>query len=580
MSHASSRILWVGGQSASFSAVRSALAKEFGGVPLMLCASLDAVRSEPGAFEGALGLLFDACDRERLAATMRALLVKGDLPPVVVVTDHAPLADVAALLEGGADAVCDVNDPDRVAVALLMARRSARDRATLQALARSASAATVVIDAAGQVVFESEGAASLGLGGRTSAVILPGADGRDPDLSAAAALSVADGTAAQRLAMIDERGREVSVERLVTPVRMLGAQGAVVQHLDLTQRLDLERKVAALLKADTVGQLSRAVVHDLNNVFCVVQSFCDLLLQTLDPEDPRYEDVQEIARAGSRATSLTQRLVTFSRRPPGRAEPLNAGEALRRIEPLAKRLLGERGEVAMSVSESNITALFDPALFDQVVLDALTIARASAGERLVVAIDLAQDESGVLLRFSFVPEVDGERVELDDTRTDALRSLLASGGGHLRETADPVPTAELRLPRSPRALSGTDPPRASRSPETVLVIEDEASVRVAMTRVLASLGYQVRDARRGDDARGLAERAPFDLIITDVVLPDGDGVRLLDDLLRREPRSKGLIVTGYADAEIGRVGDRVPLLRKPFSTIDLARKVREALDGP
>jgi YesN/AraC family two-component response regulator len=87
------------------------------------------------------------------------------------------------------------------------------------------------------------------------------------------------------------------------------------------------------------------------------------------------------------------------------------------------------------------------------------------------------------------------------------------------------------------------------------------------------------EARLGGDARDLVRGNNVDLVITDVVLPDGDGLELLSELCRTAARARGLVVTGYADRELARLNPEVPLLRKPFSTLDLARKVRGALDS-
>jgi DNA-binding response OmpR family regulator len=138
----------------------------------------------------------------------------------------------------------------------------------------------------------------------------------------------------------------------------------------------------------------------------------------------------------------------------------------------------------------------------------------------------------------------------------------------------------LELPRALGKLSGVSPPRARAGRgESVLIVEDEQPVRMAMARALRALGYNVMEARLGGDARDLVRGNNVDLVITDVVLPDGDGLELLSELCRTAARARGLVVTGYADRELARLNPEVPLLRKPFSTLDLARKVRGALDS-
>lgn len=339
---------------------------------------------------------------------------------------------------------------------------------------------------------------------------------------------------------------------------------------DATRLQSLESAAFSAARASTVQELSRGVIHDLNNVFCVVQSFSELLLESTSSSDPRLRDIQEIASASQRAAVLVDRLVGFSRSGLHRPENFNVSEHQRRLEPLLRRLLGERFELLTVASAPDLTGVFDPFVFTQTVLDVAAHLRDLADSGLVT-VDSKGEPGSVVTTISLAPSTNGRTREASVRDSiPAAPEYIAARGGRLVEL-DPF-TFQLTLPRAGAAASLGEVVGGS---ETVLVVEDEQAVRLALARALRSLGYTVHEARLGADARVLAKSHRIDLVITDVVLPDGDGLELLAELARSPTRA--LVVTGYADRELHRLDSHVPLLRKPFAVTDLARKVRAAL---
>jgi CheY-like chemotaxis protein/signal transduction histidine kinase len=339
---------------------------------------------------------------------------------------------------------------------------------------------------------------------------------------------------------------------------------------DATRLQALETAAFGAARASTVQELSRGVIHDLNNVFCVVQSFSELLLESTPASDPRLRDLQEIASASQRAAVLIDRLVGFSRSGLHRPENFNVAEHQRRLEPLLRRLLGERFEVLIVASPSDLTGVFDPFVFTQTVLDVAARLRDLA-EAGLFTLDSKGEPGSVTTTISLAAST-GARMREARVRDSipAAPEFIAARGGRLVEV-DPF-TFQLTMPRAGAEASLGEVVGGS---ETVLVVEDEQAVRLALARALRSLGYTVHEARLGADARVVAKANRIDLVITDVVLPDGDGLELLGELARSPTRA--LVVTGYADRELHRLDARVPLLRKPFAVSDLARKVRAAL---
>jgi CheY-like chemotaxis protein len=362
---------------------------------------------------------------------------------------------------------------------------------------------------------------------------------------------------------------------------------ALVRGRERAAIRSLESAAFSAARSGTVQELSRGVIHDLNNVFCVVQSFSELLLESTPSSDPRLRDIQEIANASQRAAVLVDRLVGFSRSSLHRSENFNVSDQQRRLEPLLRRLLGERYELLLVTSSPNLAAVFDPFVFTQTVLDVAARLKdlCDAGLLTVEArpeVDV-EPSSDVVTTISLTPSGGGRsgQARLRDS-IPAAPEFIAARGGRLSEI-DPL-TFQLVMPRASASASTTEVIGGS---ETILVVEDEQAVRLALARALRSLGYTVYEARLGADARVVAATHPIDLVIADVVLPDGDGLDLLAELAstfggaRRvgtDPSpTRALVVTGYADRDLHRLDPRVPLLRKPFSVSDLARKVRAAL---
>ena len=523
-----------------------------------------------------LALAFAAVGPEPIEAATGAPVVRfidvGEPPAparpgmiTILLADGLSTEQLLKLELGEADALLTSLEPAALAGALVSALHNQRQRLAMDALRRGLSQEVRVRDARGATLFSTSPHAH-------SAELWRTAD------------ALRDQEHAQRFDLADERGNSRWYEKSDVKV----GEWEVSTVADASRLQSLESALLGAARAETVVELSRGVIHDLNNVFCVVQSFAELLIEATPKSDPRHEDLQEIARAGLRAAVLTERLVGFSRSGLNRPEPFNVADHQRRIEPLVRRLLGERYELVSVVDADDLTAVFDPFLFDQLMLELASKLRDAANGGLMT-VEARATEDHVLLTFSVVPsqfgklDTSAERLSVlpRGARAETLRALpgfVAARGGTLRLLDEH--SFLLELPRALGKLSGVSPPRARpEREESVLIVEDEQPVRMAMARALRSLGYNVMEARLGGDARDLVRGNNVDLVITDVVLPDGDGLELLSELCRTARRARGLVVTGYADRELARLAPEVPLLRKPFSTLDLARKVRGALDS-
>jgi hypothetical protein len=458
-----------------------------------------------------------------------------------------PVADVSAL---------------RAVASLLEAtgRREAAHHAALELV----GASFTLLDPDGHTLVASRGGAALGLG----------VDGRPVDIVDEDMPEAAD-TPPRRLRVVAGEGSRPVQRR--TAARPDGAK--LIVHTDVSAQDTLERKLLAVGRSETASELARGVLHDLNNAFCVITSFTDLLLEEGEHNDALRKDLGEIARAGSKAASLTSKLVLFSKGGPVRTDVVDLCDFLRKSEALFRRIVGEQLELAVELKAVRASAVCDPGELELVVAGLVRHAKDAAGPGGLVTVTVTEPPEAAIVAVAASTAAGLEAAVLPDgpvAETEAAEGFAQRFGGRFVRVGG---GAALHLPPAPHRRAAQPVPRAratDRGPETVLIVEDDASVRAAMSRVLGSIGYRVLEAARPADAEPLAPEA--DIVLADLVLPGGRGTELVTSLRRARPELPALIVTGYgaeAEAESPSIG----VVRKPFSAADLARRVRQAIDG-
>jgi len=117
---------------------------------------------------------------------------------------------------------------------------------------------------------------------------------------------------------------------------------------------------------------------------------------------------------------------------------------------------------------------------------------------------------------------------------------------------------------------------------TILLAEDEDSVGAFVARALTQNGHQVTRVANGLAALGALAAAPFDLLLTDIVMPELDGITLALKASKDYPAMKILLMTGYA-AERQRAHNLDALVHRvvmePFTLKDIQKAVAESLGG-
>jgi two-component system, cell cycle sensor histidine kinase and response regulator CckA len=388
---------------------------------------------------------------------------------------------------------------------------------------------------------------------------------------------------------------------------------------DITERRTLEAQIRQATKMDAIGRLASGVAHDFNNLLTVILGFAELTIADVAMASQHGKDLGEIIKAAQRAKALTKQLLAFSRQQVLRAAPLDVNELLSEMTGMLRRLIGEHIDVVLVLAPDLSPALADLGQLEQVVMNLVVNARDAmpGGGRVTIETNDVDLES---CSFHDEPVLPGPYVMLAITDTgtgmtpETQRRLfepffttketgrgtglgLSTTYGIVKQSKGYIwvnseighgTTFKVYLPRSnqlvrsaPRRPLLTAP--VKRASETLLLVEDEPSVRLFSKRILDNAGYHVLEAANGDDAeRVFAQHADsIALVVTDVMMPGCGGPELLSRLHVHAPELKVLYMSGYTDkftADKVNLDRALPFVQKPFTSGELVRQVREALD--
>ncbi len=402
--------------------------------------------------------------------------------------------------------------------------------------------------------------------------------------------------------------------------------GAAVFARDVTERrqgeLDLresEDRLRQALKMEAVGRLAGGVAHDFNNLLTVIMSSAELGLADTMPASPLREEFDEIRGAGERAQAITRQLLAFSRRQVLQPQVVDLNQKVREVERMLARLLGEDVVVRTHLAAGLHPVFIDPSQLEQVILNLAVNGRdamprggklsietadvvldqefveghhgATAGPQVMLAIsdtgcgmDAATLEQVFEPFFTTKPQGKGTGLGLP-----TVYGIVKQSGGSIWVYSEPGKgsTFKIYLPRAVEAAAEVAPPTEAarlraRPGEAVLVVEDDEQVRRAAVRSLRSLGYAVTAASGLAHATVLLDEGrSFTALLTDVVMPGGNGVEVARCVLARSPSTSVVFMSGYTDDAIAQHGVLSPgslFLEKPFTPDSLGRKLREALD--
>jgi PAS domain S-box-containing protein len=417
-------------------------------------------------------------------------------------------------------------------------------------------------------------------------------------------------------------GQQIPVEVAINRIDLPGPPTFTGYVRDISAQRHLEESLRQAQKMDAIGQLAGGVAHDFNNMLTVIDGFSTLLLDELDATDARRELVDEIQRATARAASLTGQLLSVSRRQALRLQPFDLNRLVTDLQPLISRVVHEDVVVVIHTADQPVVVDIDDAHFEQVMLNLAVNARDAmpAGGTLTIETGIVElDAAYAEIRPGVTPGLHAMLVVSDtgigmDAATRArifepffttkdvgkgtglglamVYGTVQQSGGHVGVESEPDygTTFRIYLPVSPavpaeRTEAGRPTLRRLGPGVTVLVVEDEDQVRELMVRALQKAGCVVIAASSGAEALSAVDPGiRLDLVVADVVVPDGHGPEVVRLLRRTRPRLRALYVSGYA-AQFEASGTSSPdaephFLQKPFTLDQFIDAVRKVLDAP
>ncbi len=387
-------------------------------------------------------------------------------------------------------------------------------------------------------------------------------------------------------------------------VEIKGEPCVIVSYQDITERRRLEEELVRTRKMGALGRLAGGVAHDFNNLLTAILGHAGLALRELRPGDPGRTHLEGIQKVAERAAGLTRQLLTISRRQVMQPTSLDPGIVLREMEGLLRHLLGEGIRMELLLDPGLGTLRADRSQVEQVILNLAVNARDAmpGGGRLTIwacnagdAIRLAVTDTGCgmdretlshLFEPFFTTKPPGKGTGLG---LATVYGIVTQIGGTIRVESEPArgTRVEIVLPRSGQAAPAEPAPASaprSSGRESLLLVEDEESVRNLAREVLKQSGYHVLVAGDGPEAlrRCSEHEGRIDLLVTDVVMPGMSGSEVAERVRLARPGIKVLYMSGYTDSAVFHHGVRqgeTEYLEKPFTPDTLARKVRDVLDG-
>jgi len=411
-------------------------------------------------------------------------------------------------------------------------------------------------------------------------------------------------------------------DAVIAPVR--DEKGAVTNHIaikrDISHELELEVQYRQTQKIDSIGRLAGGVAHDFNNILAVICGHTDLALAQLSPDAPLRSNLECIQESADHAANLTRQLLAFGRGQVIEPRRINLNELIVNLNKMLRRLIGEDIKLVTQTAPDLGQIKADPGQIEQVLLNLVVNARDAMpdGGTLTIRTDnVTLDED--YARSHLISPGDYVMVSVSDTgvgMTDEVKQhifepffttkeqgkgtglglatcfgIIQQSNGHIHSDSqvDKGTQFKIYLPR----VWGVEDPISSREvpvslpqgTETILLAEDEPSLRQLMARVLRTQGYTVLEATDGHEALTLAQAngAKIQLLLTDAIVPGLSGKTLAEWLGQVNPAIRVLFISGYINNNAVRDAMSRPgtfFLQKPFNPLDLTKRVREAIEAP
>src|ERR1017187_2463963 len=418
-------------------------------------------------------------------------------------------------------------------------------------------------------------------------------------------------------------GSSFAVEYICTPICDMDGRsgGSVVIFTDITGRKQLEAQLFQSQKLETVGKLAGGVAHEFNSILTTIIGQSELILSDLPSGSPLCINAIAIRKAADLAAALTQQLLAYGRKQILQPETLDLNRVLAGMEGMLRHLMGSDMDVRIVPAVGLPAVKADAGQIEQVIMNIAINAREAMrhGGKLTLETSLATLDEEYVRRFPELKAGDYVMLGISDTGTGmseevkahlfepffttkgvgegtglglaTCHGIIKQSGGHINVYSELGRGSTFKIYRpqveqlKEVSTATAAPPDLPRGTETILLVEDDPSLREMASLLLQRLGYTVLAAANGDQALHLLQKRaaePIDLLFTDVVMPKMSGKDLSDRVLAAHPETKVLFTSAYTETAIlhqGVLDPGVPLLQKPFPPAALALKVRELLDA-
>ena len=395
---------------------------------------------------------------------------------------------------------------------------------------------------------------------------------------------------------------------------------------DETENKKLQEQLFQAQKMESMGRLAAGIAHDFNNLLTVIKGYSELALNKLNPGEPVYKDIVTIQSAGDKAENLTRQILAFSRKQSFQPQIIDINFTITNLDKMMRRIIGEDIDFHLSLKPDLPKIKADPGQIEQIIFnilvnakDALAAKTEKASEKKItietglsklgvkpLAIDDRQDEEYYLF-FSISDNGIGIPEDIRQNIFDPFFTTKEKGKGtglglstvygivtqnkgkitvYSEEGRGTVFKIYWPVPEEEKIIENREPISEVnlRGTETLLLVEDDENVRNFTSLALKNFGYTVYTAENGMEALDIInnDNQHFDLVITDLVMPEMGGSEMAGHLQKDNPEIKILCVSGYSgehNKHSGKLDENINFLHKPYSISELAAKVREILNN-